>query len=167
MTTILVDMNNKTLYSDSRMTQEWTENGIPRMTFFQNSMKLIASSKFIVARAGNVRITDKILSDFDIQTDTTSSFNLFSDRGLHYQSGTILFLNKYNKSAFIIERKYNLSNKPKEKRFWISNCNFISFGSGGYIAGEIFKRTGNPIKAMNIAGLVDKFSDTNIHKLQF
>lgn len=166
MTTILVDVEKRTIYSDSRSTIN--SDGIER--FGSYSLKLFRhpSNKMIAGTFGCLKTSWDILNKLGFETPQYANGLLVETLSNKSAQGGVLLLNVYNDTVTYIERKTTSSGKEEYTKIqYCRGATGISGGSGNHIVWEVFKHTGCPLRAMRYAGLIDKYSDTNIKKITF
>lgn len=160
MTTILVDVKNKTMYSDSRATVE--KSGAEY--YSTDSLKLFThpNGNLIAGTFGCVGISYPILKKLGFRTPEIVDGMAVNSLNKRNQCGGVLIINTHNHTICHIGEDINHIGASKKTHRWLSNYGYVSAGSGMDIAGPVFKRTKDPLKAMRYAGIIDKFSDTNI-----
>lgn len=166
MTTILVDVEKRTIYSDSRATV--ISNGIEM--FGADSVKLFRhpSNKLIAGTFGCLKTSWEILNNLGFKTPQYANGLLVDSLSNKSAQCGVLLLNIYNDTVTYIERKTTKTgNEEYTKIQYCRGATGISGGSGNKIVWEVFKHSGCPVRAMRYAGLIDKYSDTDIKKITF
>lgn len=168
MTTILVDIKNKTMYSDSRTTSERTYDGNITITYFQESNKLFEhpNKNMIAATFGCVGISYNILKRLGFNIPSHSCGIQLDDINTKGQSGGVLIMNKHNNTVKHIGKDINnLGVTTQSWNRWLTGGTHITAGSGGKVADKVYSKIREPLKAMRFAGLIDKYSNTNIKQI--
>lgn len=163
MTTVVIDVKRKLMVSDSRAT---ICKGGTLVKYLKDSKKLFMSheSKFCAAVSGNATLTLRTLSKLGVP------FSRLTGEVLKYKcskgsSGDILLMNKYNNQVCHIHIEQGIL-FPKRTIEYYTRCAYLTMGSGGTIAGDVFSKTKDAKRAVRLAGLIDRGTDTKLQIIQ-
>ncbi len=167
MTTLLIDMETKTIYSDTRVTTTETENGKTSKYHTDGIVKAYkdTTGSIIGCSCGNFGLAFDVLRGYGLVLPESHE----DLRGYgHYknESADILIINKYINSVKHIHLKGGVIGVSTRKDTNFTANTVVSGGSGGDVAHKVYNATKDPIKAMRYAALCDKATSEQINILK-
>lgn len=165
MTTIVVLPETKEIFSDSRMTSVGNTTGV--ITYSGNYRKVFKSKndKIIAAGAGDTKLVANFLINLGISLDNFNDDTFMS--AACNSSADIVILNKYNSQLYLYQIKSNSKgNIVDTKVNYYSKLTRAILGSGSNHAARCYAKKKDPVLAIKIASMLDRYTDDNIQNVK-
>lgn len=156
MTTVVLDILKKKVFSDSRMT---IVNGSGKVIGYKEDNKKIFKSecgKFVVGISGTQGLTfhKKGLTSLGIEVNVEKEITGYN-KG---DTSDILIMNKYNNQVMHL-RLTKTDLRVERKIKYYSGSTRLVMGSGHPLAGKVWDVTKDAYKAIRFAALCDKYTN--------
>ena len=149
MTTVILDIENKKVVSDSLAIETIGGKVVAK---YNNTKKVYKSAcgKFIASCSGCLILSEKVMRQLGMTVDT--QFGYSSNKG---NISDVLIMNTYNKQVMQINTVME-RNKIKQERKYHSGSTRITMGTGGLTAAEAFDKLKDPLKAVRYSAMKDR-----------